>query len=182
MEILPIKSEMKYPTVEGVTATVIGYVITSPSIYCSVLMGRRSKNSKAFPGCLCLPGGFLEPCKETLEECAVREYREETGICLEEFFPLRLVTVQSRPDRDPRGHVIDNVFSVCLGTNAPPSKADDDLESLEWVDIPRWSDGQSDYEKFDKMKWLKSFIQSLSMAFDHGDSLLTFISREWNLV
>ncbi len=55
-----------------------------------------------YEGCYALPGGFVE-LGESVEEAVCREAREETGIELE---LLGLVGVYSRPDRDPRGHVV----------------------------------------------------------------------------
>jgi len=55
-----------------------------------------------------LPGGFVD-YGETLEEAAVREAREETGL---ELHNLRQFHAYSDPLRDPRQHTISMVFTA----------------------------------------------------------------------
>ena len=68
-----------------------------------------------------IPGGFLD-WGETVEHCAIREAREETGLAvhLESLF-----YVYSDPERDPRQHTITTVF-IASATGAPV--ADDDAK------------------------------------------------------
>lgn len=53
-----------------------------------------------------LPGGFVE-IGETLEQAAVREAREETGL---EVQLVALLGVYSDPRRDPRHHTVSAVY------------------------------------------------------------------------
>lgn len=62
-----------------------------------VLLVRRA--TEPFLGHWAIPGGFMET-DETIEETAIRELREETGI---EAKPIKLIGVYSGPGRDPRG-------------------------------------------------------------------------------
>ncbi len=55
-----------------------------------------------------IPGGFVE-YGESLEEAAVREAREETGLEIE---LVDLLYVYSDPARDPRQHTVTAVFTA----------------------------------------------------------------------
>lgn len=64
------------------------------------------RGSEPFAGQWALPGGFVE-VGETVEEAAIREAAEETGLAVE---IARLVGVYSDPERDPRGHNVSVAF------------------------------------------------------------------------
>lgn len=68
----------------------------------------QRKNSP-FQDCWAIPGGFLEAGKETLEQAAARELKEETNLETNPNF-LELIGVYSEPNRDPRGHVISHAY------------------------------------------------------------------------
>jgi 8-oxo-dGTP diphosphatase len=70
-----------------------------------------------------LPGGMVEE-DETVEEAAVREAEEETGVKIE---LKRLVGVYSEPDRDPRGRVV-SVTYLAKPVSGDPKAADDAAE------------------------------------------------------
>lgn len=66
-----------------------------------------------------LPGGFMDE-GETIEQAAVREAFEETGLEVE---LETLLGVYSRPDRDPRGQTVSVVF-VARATGSPRGQDD----------------------------------------------------------
>jgi len=78
-----------------------------------------------------LPGGFLE-MDETLEEAARRELEEETGIKAGEL--IRFDTYD-RPDRDPRGRTITQVFVAVWKESMGEPKASSDAKALAWYSL-----------------------------------------------
>jgi len=97
-----------------------------------------------------LPGGFVD-YGETLEECAKREAKEETGLEIED---LELLSCYSDPKRDPRFHTITTVF-VAKGKGT--LKAGDDAKRAFLVPI-------------DQIPWDK-------LCFDHGKILKDYLKR-----
>lgn len=79
-----------------------------------------------------LPGGFLDCDKESLEETAVRELKEETSLEAKKE-DLELLCVNSDPKRDPRGHVIDHVYIVKKYSGI--AKAADDAKELKYFPL-----------------------------------------------
>ena len=67
----------------------------------------KRKNAP-FKGKYALPGGFVD-VGETVEDAALRELLEETGI---EGKIVRLIGVYSDPKRDPRAHSVSSAFLV----------------------------------------------------------------------
>jgi len=66
-----------------------------------------------------LPGGFLD-YGESLEDCAKREAKEETGL---DIFDVRQFHTYSEPGRDPRFHTISTVF-VAKAEGVPKAASD----------------------------------------------------------
>jgi len=64
------------------------------------------RRNEPYRGHWAIPGGLVE-YGETVEEAAIREVKEETGL---EVKLIRLVGVYSDPTRDPRGHYITIAF------------------------------------------------------------------------
>lgn len=101
-----------------------------------VLLIKRGK--EPFAGRWALPGGYVNE-GETVEQAAVRELEEETGLRLKAgpmAADLKLVGVFSKPGRDPRGWVVSVAFVAILDDSEDIRvKAGDDAAEVEWVTI-----------------------------------------------
>ena len=75
---------------------------------------------KNAPFGLAIPGGFVD-IGETTEEAVMREIEEETGLEVKTI--ERFVGVYSKPDRDPRFHVVSLVY-VLRAIGEPIAKDD----------------------------------------------------------
>ncbi len=95
-----------------------------------------------------LPGGFVD-IGETVEQAALREAREETGLTVSLG---DLLGVYSEPSRDPRGHTVSIVF-VATATGEPV--AGDDAAGILVTDPG----------------------SAPSLAFDHGRILGDYLAR-----
>ena len=76
----------------------------------------------------CLPGGFLDPRKETLEECAKRVLKRETN--LSDIYLEQLYTYDSI-NRDPRMRVVSTAFVALIDRE----KLTEKVENASWFDI-----------------------------------------------
>lgn len=111
-----------------------------------VLVGRKNP-----PSGWALPGGFVE-YGETLEACALREAREETGL---DVRLIRQFHTYSDPGRDPRRHTISTVF----------------LATAEGV--PRGGDDAKEAGVFER-----DALPS-PLAFDHADILRDYFEGKY---
>lgn len=84
-----------------------------------------------YKGCWALPGGFVRK-GETLEECAMREITEETGITPDALMPD---AVFSNPGRDPRGWIISNTFVSVISEESLNAHGGDDAADAKWFDV-----------------------------------------------
>ena len=102
-----------------------------------------------------LPGGFLDVGKENTMHAAIRELKEETNLDVNEN-QIKLVGVYSDPERDPRDHVVDIVYTVELDNSyVDKIKAGDDAKETAFFTI---------HDLF-----------NIDLAFDHAQILMDWI-------
>lgn len=118
-----------------------------------VLLVERGK--EPFLGQLALPGGFLRG-QETLEEAALRELQEETGVD-GRVLHLEQLQTYSEPGRDPRGRVVTAAF-LALGPDLPTPVAGTDASDADWAPVEK-------------------ALESGALAFDHTAILHDGVER-----
>ncbi len=119
-----------------------------------VLLIRRAKGP--FKGCWALPGGRLE-ADENLDQCAVRELREETGLRPES---IRQVATFSDPGRDPRERTVSAVYVARVAESAAV-RAGSDAKEAVWFTVSSLPD-----LAFDHKTILETCLSTLSCASD----------------
>ena len=97
----------------------------------SVLLVKRG--DYPFKDKWCLPGGFLDPKTETLEECARRVLKKETN--LSDIYLEQLYTFDAL-DRDPRMRIISTSFVALVDKE----KLTEKVEHASWFDIIKIED------------------------------------------
>ena len=137
----------------------------------SVLLVKR--NGHPYLGRWALPGGFAKS-DESVEETALRELREETGIEELTSADLTEIGLFSAPGRDPRGWVVSNAYAAKVDPNRVHIEAGDDAIQAKWFTIE---------PKYDMLVLTNSTTQfseierESDLAFDHGLILIRALRK-----
>ena len=113
---------------QNIAITVDAIIFYKKASLLKIVLIRRK--NEPFKNQWALPGGFLE-VNESLEEGAIRELEEETGLKVEK---LQQVRAFGRPERDPRGRTISIAFVGVIDEESK-LKAHDDAADAKWFDI-----------------------------------------------
>lgn len=109
---------------------------------------------KPYKGKWALPGGFVR-IDETLEEGALRELREETGVM---DIYIEQLQAFSRVDRDPRERVVTVAFLAFVRQEGYEVIAGDDAAKAQWFPVDMLPDLAFDHSEIvrvalDKLRW-----------------------------
>lgn len=138
----------------------------------------------------CLPGGFLNPKSETLEECAKRVLKKETN--LKELYLEQLYTFDAI-NRDPRTRVVSTSYIALIDKNRLIDKIN---ANVSWFDVILFEESKdkidmvlsngSDMIKFSIKKKLYEkttdrykfeIIENKDLAFDHPLVIVSGLER-----
>ena len=132
-----------------------GYFQSSPRLAADLLIYRGREvlliERMNEPHGYAIPGGFVD-LGESVEDTAVRELREETGIDVSKA-DISLVGVYSEPSRDVRGHTVSVIYSCDITGREVEAEGRDDALSAKFFDI----DNLPDELAFDHRKVLNDF-------------------------
>jgi 8-oxo-dGTP diphosphatase len=125
-----------------------------------------------YKGSWALPGGFIE-INEDLEDAALRELKEETGVTgvyLEQLYTF------GQPNRDPRERVISVAYYALVpvdGLKIPPNS---DAKKVAWfpcTDLPELA--------FDHARIIELARSRLAAKIDYSTIALHFMPNEFTL-
>ena len=159
----------------------------------SILLAKR--DNYPFKDKWSLPGGFMNPKKETLEDCAKRVLKDETN--LDDIYLEQLYTFDSLK-RDPRMRVVSTAFIALVDKNRLKSELKENTSWFDIVEYKEWNnnvkivlDNGNDKVTLKLKKELKEktttrfnyqSIEKDSLAFDHDIVILTGLERIRNKI
>ena len=132
----------------------VDLVVIAEEISDKILLIQRKNDP--FKNQWALPGGFVNE-GEDLEDAAMRELREETGLKIESILQIGAF---GKPGRDPRGHTISIAY---LGrTKISEVKGGDDAKDAQWFKLQDCKDLDLAFDHAHIIKKALEYKESLS--------------------
>ncbi len=156
-----------YPS-PSVAVDIIVFTINENQL--KVLIVKR--NESPFKNKWAIPGGFVR-IKESIEEAAARELKEETGVT-EEY--LEQLYTFGNPDRDPRGRVISVSYMGLINSENTKLKADTDVSEAKFFPISSLPKLAFDHDKI-----LKYALKRLRWKFEYTTVGFSMLPKKFTM-
>ncbi|WP_439677120.1 NUDIX hydrolase [Embleya sp. MST-111070] len=156
------------------TADIVIFTIRSGRLH--VLLIRRATDP--FSGQLALPGGFVRP-GESLEDTAMRELMEETGLD-GSGIPFQQLHTYSHPRRDPRGRISSTAF-LAIAPNLPEVTGATDAYRADWVEVEESLWDHRGYLAFDHGVILRHGLERARRLLEHTTVGIDFCGAEFTI-
>jgi 8-oxo-dGTP diphosphatase len=153
----------------AISLTVDIVVFTFEDSALKVLLVRR--RNAPHRGRMALPGGFVKE-KENLEQAALRELREETG--LHHVSPEQLYSFGD-PRRDPRGRVV-SIAYLALVAPGRPLHAGNDASEAAWQPLNKLP-----ALAFDHRQMVRFALHRLRNKLDYSTAGFQLLPRKFSL-
>lgn len=158
------------PAIEkpSVTVDIVIFTIKDDNLH-ALLIKRKTQ---PFKDSWAIPGGFIH-AGETLDQAALRELKEETGV--EDLYLEQLYTF-GKPDRDPRTRVITVSYYALVSYDKLDPKAGSDAEDVNWFsldDLPTLA--------FDHSEIIDSAVKRLIRKLDYANVSFQLLPEEFTL-
>jgi 8-oxo-dGTP diphosphatase len=130
------------------------------------------RRNEPFRGAWALPGGFVGS-DESLDECALRELKEETGVSgvyLEQLFTF------GRPDRDPRERVVSVAYYGLVPSENLSLRAASDAADAGWFAVDHLPALAFDHHEIVALARTR-----LTAKLDYSTIALQFLPRRFTL-
>jgi 8-oxo-dGTP diphosphatase len=152
----------------AVTTDIVIFTLEDDSL--KVLLIERGH--EPFKGSWALPGGFID-IGEDLEQAALRELKEETGVSgvyLEQLYTF------GKPDRDPRERVISVAYYALVPIDSLKIRPASDAKSVAWFTCT-----QLPVLAFDHARIVELARKRLAAKMDYSTIALHFMPKEFTL-
>jgi 8-oxo-dGTP diphosphatase len=152
----------------AVTTDIVIFTLEDDEL--KVLLIRRA--GEPFKDSWALPGGFIE-IGEDLENCALRELEEETGVTgvyLEQLYTF------GRPDRDPRERVITVAYYALVPIDRLSIRASSDAAEVAWFPCKRLP-----ALAFDHSQIIQLALERLAAKIDYSTIALKFMPKRFTI-